>query len=518
MESLLARIQAGWVYAVIVLVLYVTGLVVYRLYFSPLSKFPGPKLAAATLLYEFYYDVVRRGQYTFKIKELHKQYGPIIRISPYELHVNDPAFYETLYSQHSPRDKSRFLLNIFDLHKSTFGTEKHDLHRIRRAAINPFFSRQRILRLEPVIQHLSRRLCERSEDFARAGEPIPLARGFSCLVTDVLTEYILTESYNYLGKPEWAPHWHRTVRSVPEYGIAAKYVPWILPTLKAIPPSWVAVADPGMGMVLGYYKACEAKIREIMNDKERSIEKAKQKMSTLPTLFHELLDANLPPEEKSFARLSEECQSIVGAGTETTAHALEVICFHLLDNPDKLQKLREELDHLNPDRKATIPLCELEKLPYLSSVVLEGLRLSYGVGTRLQRIAPTETLRYAEYTIPPGTPVSMTAYIQHHDESIFPHSHKFIPERWLDPVERRRLEKYMVAFSRGSRQCVGMNIQNYSLARAELFITLSTFFRWFQHIEIFDTTREDDIDMKHDLFLPRPGNLQSEGLQVKIYL
>lgn len=175
----------------------------------------------------------------------------------------------------------------------------------------------------------------------------------------------MTESYNYLGKPEWAPHWHRTVRSVPEYGIAAKYVPWILPTLKAIPPSWVAVADPGMGMVLGYYKACEAKIREIMNDKERSIEKAKQKMSTLPTLFHELLDANLPPEEKSFARLSEECQSIVGAGTETTAHALEVICFHLLDNPDKLQKLREELDHLNPDRKATIPLCELEKLPYL---------------------------------------------------------------------------------------------------------------------------------------------------------
>lgn len=78
MESLLARIQAGWVYAVIVLVLYVTGLVVYRLYFSPLSKFPGPKLAAATLLYEFYYDVVRRGQYTFKIKELHKQYGIVL--------------------------------------------------------------------------------------------------------------------------------------------------------------------------------------------------------------------------------------------------------------------------------------------------------------------------------------------------------------------------------------------------------------------------------------------------------
>lgn len=221
------------------------------------------------------------------------------------------------------------------------------------------------MRLEPVIQHLSRRFCERAEDFARAGKPVPLSRGFSCLVTDVLTEYILTESYNYLGKPEWAPQWHRTVRSVPEYGILAKYVPWILPALKSIPPSWVALVDPGMGMVMGYYKACEARIREIMHDKERSVQKAKQKMSTLPTLFHELLDGNLPPEEKSFARLSEECQALMGAGSETTTHALEVICFHLLDNPDKLQKLLEELDRVNPDRKTSLPLCELEKLPYL---------------------------------------------------------------------------------------------------------------------------------------------------------
>lgn len=48
---------------------------VYRLYLSPLAKFPGPKLAAVSLWYEFYYDVVKRGRYTWKIAELHKQYG-----------------------------------------------------------------------------------------------------------------------------------------------------------------------------------------------------------------------------------------------------------------------------------------------------------------------------------------------------------------------------------------------------------------------------------------------------------
>lgn len=56
-------------------VIYVIGLYIYRMYFDALSHIPGPKIAAATLWYELYYDVVLKGRYTFKIKELHEQYG-----------------------------------------------------------------------------------------------------------------------------------------------------------------------------------------------------------------------------------------------------------------------------------------------------------------------------------------------------------------------------------------------------------------------------------------------------------
>lgn len=55
--------------------LYGAGLAIYRLFLSPLAKFPGPKLAALTRKYESYYEAYQNYEYLWKIKELHKQYG-----------------------------------------------------------------------------------------------------------------------------------------------------------------------------------------------------------------------------------------------------------------------------------------------------------------------------------------------------------------------------------------------------------------------------------------------------------
>jgi hypothetical protein len=59
----------------LLLLVYLVGLGVYRLYLSPLARFPGPKLAAMSNWYEFYYDVILQGKFTFHIQDLHKQYG-----------------------------------------------------------------------------------------------------------------------------------------------------------------------------------------------------------------------------------------------------------------------------------------------------------------------------------------------------------------------------------------------------------------------------------------------------------
>lgn len=66
-----------WVQSLIGFLFYLIGLAFYRLYWSPIAKFPGSKLAALTLWYEFYYDVIQRGRYSSKIAEMHKQYGAV---------------------------------------------------------------------------------------------------------------------------------------------------------------------------------------------------------------------------------------------------------------------------------------------------------------------------------------------------------------------------------------------------------------------------------------------------------
>ena len=59
----------------VLFVFYISGLYIYRMFFDQLSHIPGPKLAAASLWYEFYYDVIKKGQYTFEIGRMHEKYG-----------------------------------------------------------------------------------------------------------------------------------------------------------------------------------------------------------------------------------------------------------------------------------------------------------------------------------------------------------------------------------------------------------------------------------------------------------
>jgi len=53
----------------------ITAQVFKRLYNHPLSKYPGPPLAALTLWYKAYYEIIKDGGWSEHIGQLHNQYG-----------------------------------------------------------------------------------------------------------------------------------------------------------------------------------------------------------------------------------------------------------------------------------------------------------------------------------------------------------------------------------------------------------------------------------------------------------
>ena len=91
------------VYAASFSLVYIISLLIYRFFLHPLKHIPGPTLARATYLYEWYYDICLSGQYTFKIKELHKRHGPVIRINPDQVHIDDPDYFDEIFNQTNGR-------------------------------------------------------------------------------------------------------------------------------------------------------------------------------------------------------------------------------------------------------------------------------------------------------------------------------------------------------------------------------------------------------------------------------
>ncbi|KAE8321063.1 cytochrome P450 [Aspergillus sergii] len=460
---------------------YVLWLALQRLWLSPIAHFLGPKLAALTMWYEFYYDSFVEGQYTFRIAEMHRKYGPVVRISPYELHIDGAEYYETLYSRDAPRDKSLHLTGMFGAPASAFGTVDHRRHWIWRQPMNPFFSQQRIRQLEPMLRDMVDKLCDGLRAWKDRHTPLHMYHPFNAFTTDVVVEYTMGHSFHYLDDPDFSPQWSKTMQAIVNAGIQFKHFRWFISLFELLPRWLVMSINPDIGPVIDQ-KNESIRLANLVIDSKRS-----DSISTSDRA------------KKTADRLSQEVFTVMAAGGETTARNLATITFHLLNNPEKLGKLREELNRLDPDGTASI--VEYEAMPYLTSIMLEGLRITNAVATRLQRSSPDQPMKYKDWIIPPGVPAGMTSLFVHHNEDIFPDSQSFIPERWMDSVQRKRLEKYLVAFSKGSRH----------LAKAEILLVVARVFREFD-MELYKTTI-DDVRILRDMFNghPRKG---SQGVRV----
>ncbi|TVY42227.1 Cytochrome P450 monooxygenase [Lachnellula occidentalis] len=503
-------------------ILYPIGVAIHRLYFSRYAKFPGPKLAALTYGYMIYYDILAgEGQYMFKIRDLHEEYNsPIIRISPHELHVIHPDFYEVLFAgAHTKRDKPPTWSQALSENDSMFGTISHDQHRVRRGAVNSFFSPGSLRKLEPLIQDCISRLIAVFRQYQKTGAVIEMKPAFGAMTSDIIAEYCFGTTENYIEAPGFNAVVIETTEALTNNVHIDIAVSWLPQLLDHLPNRLISSV-----LGSGFTKMNEMKHHCINKIKETISSRGEFRDVKYRTIFHDLLDSPMLPEaDKSVDRLWQEAQLLLAAGTVTTATSLSSALVYLLLDPKRMGVLLNELENAMPDMSKPRSDSELEQLPYLNAVVHEVLRLVTGVSYRLTRSAPHESLQLGEWTIPPNTAVSMHAPLIHHSPNVYPEPWSFIPERWLPTPTPAGLperpahippgnHKHLVPLSKGTRQCLG-----WPLAYAEVHMTLANVLRTFVRAErdengeviaikgmrLYETDRRD-TDLRRDMGIPQP--------------
>ncbi|RHZ43927.1 cytochrome P450 [Aspergillus thermomutatus] len=443
----------GVLFALIAVFSFLVVRSIYRLYFHPLSAFPGPRLAAISHLYEFYYDVIKGGQFLFQIEQMHQRYGPIVRINPRELHIKDPSYYNAIYAGGvRKRDKDPHFVPIFGLPSSMVATVGIQHHRFRRNILKEFFSKRSVNELAPVVEERALKLMERFEEAYHDRSIIRLDAAFAGLAADVIMHYSYGKSWGFLEDPDFRSDICIAVNEAMSFVHVNRFFPLLAPLVRKIPARVMCTIRPARASLFEFQQSVFDHAARLMKERESG---CKSPNGGRGNIFEKLADPSLPPEERTLARLQDEALMLLIAGTETTSRALTLTAFYLAREPELWRKLREELRTVLPTPTSTATWAQLEQLPYLTGVVNEAL-------------------------------LSMSTYFVHQDPTIFPEPQAFKPERWIQPADTtERLTRYLVAFNKGSRACLGMN-----LAYIELFMTVAYFVRRFD-MELYQTTEEN---------------------------
>ena len=185
--------------------------------------------------------------------------GPIIRINPFELHVKDPDWYDELYTNNRRRDKSAWFVGRSG-GKSIFGTIPHDHHRLRRSALNPFFSKRSIVAIEPLIQDKVNKLCDAVGLYIKSGKPLELQTAYMALTLDVISHYAFGETLRLVEKEGFSPDWKKALLDMIEAGTLNRHLPWLADCLMMLPDSVATAVSTPIAFFLQVQKVSDRSV------------------------------------------------------------------------------------------------------------------------------------------------------------------------------------------------------------------------------------------------------------------
>lgn len=445
-----------------------------------LAQLPGPLIPRISSLWLTYHAWI--GDECTVVHALHERYGPIVRTGPNSVDIADGEALQEIYVKSGGFTKPAFYGNFdIDGHKSIFSEIVPERRAPRAKAVVSLFSTASLRAgkdvLEGVVDRFAARLKEEkircgSGDDRKSLDLLNLTRG---LALDAVSGYLFGKAFGGLS-PLSGNFNAKDSSKDEETGMAANGMVdlfvgvgrfWYLPSWSF---QWVDYFDAKFGV--GSSRAVKKSLEHVDSfvagvvdealtvlENEKSTRRAADEGVTSRSYPARLLSAGF-----SVSETRAQCKDLIFAGTDSTGMNMATILFYLARDKEVLLKLREELEK----HKNVTDMIEIQNLPYLRGVVREGLRLSMANPSRLPRVVPYSGWRYHGFKVPGGAEISCTPFELHLNQAIFPDALEFRPERWNENEPTlKEMERDMIAFGLGSRQCIARN-----LATVELFLAV----------------------------------------------
>ena len=188
----------------LLLVLIITRLI-YNKFRPGLLSIPGPPLAAYTSLWKLY-DVWKGSAHLTAI-ELHRKYGPLVRIGPNHVSVADYREISNIYSLKGKFTKTAFY-HIQSIiwqkapQKNLFSARDEAFHRDQKRAAGNAFSLGSLLQKEDAVDSCSSLFMHKLSEFADRSEAVDLGKWLQYYTFDVVGEFTFALKLGFLEKGE----------------------------------------------------------------------------------------------------------------------------------------------------------------------------------------------------------------------------------------------------------------------------------------------------------------------------
>ena len=197
-----ASIPTIWLLLLVTLGVYVLFQTFYNIFLHPLSGVPGPALAKSTPLWHFYHSFV--GDECAFVNDLHKAYGPVIRVAPNELDISDGEALAPIYSDKGGFPKAPSYANFhIDGLPTIFSTSDTAYRNSRGKPVTGLFSNASIkAKSADLYMCIENFIQELKESRAKAkGQPVDIQSRSRFLALDVVCTYLFKKQYQPLSDP-----------------------------------------------------------------------------------------------------------------------------------------------------------------------------------------------------------------------------------------------------------------------------------------------------------------------------